>query len=82
MLFIKDMSATSLTQYQQMQSTISSTFSSIQYEIRDFSRNVALVKEIYDVDKLETLFKDGTIEYPLKDNPVENGSRGAHIDFK
>lgn len=76
------MSVTSLTQYQQMQSTISSTVSSIRWELRDLSGSFTMVKEMYDLDKLHLKFKDGLIEYPQKDNSIENTERGAQIEFK
>lgn len=76
------MTITSLTQYQQLQSTISSTFSSIRWEFQDFSNSVGMIKEIYDLDKIQEKFKDGTVPYPLEENPLENGHCGAQIEFR
>ena len=41
-----------------------------------------MIKEIYDLDKIQEKFKDGTVAYPLEENPLENGHCGAQIEFR
>ncbi|KAI5121373.1 hypothetical protein M0805_001186 [Coniferiporia weirii] len=79
---IDGMSVTSLSLFQQMSSTISQTVSSARFELQNASRNLSTVKDLYASETIENIVKDGDIEYPLKDNSVENGQYGTQVEFR
>ena len=79
---MKNLTITTLTQYQQLNGVTSSTLSGLRYELEDLSNMVRIIKEIYDLDKIQDKFQDGRIAYPTEKSPIEGDCSGSHLEFR